>query len=99
MNAADRDLVDQGRESELFVAVDQQRLARPPQNRREVPEQGGSCEPGAEEDHARTAAHARGHGRERPSSTPLSPSLHSAYSGSISFAVSPLGETLYKTRA
>src|SRR5687768_13967051 len=100
MHPADCDLVDQGHESVLFPAVDQQGLAGFSQGRWEVPEQGGSGEPGAEDDHARTApdAHATSHPRESRSGTSLIPSLHPSSFGSISFGVSPLGETLYKTR-
>src|SRR5687768_11687795 len=99
MHPADCDLVDQGHESVLFPAVDQQDLARSSQDRREVPEQGGACEPCAEDDHARTAPDVTGHTRECPSGTLLFPWLHQSSSGSIAFGVSPLGETLYKTRA
>src|SRR5215208_1079254 len=100
MHPADRDLVDQGHESVLFPAVYQQGLAGPSQGRREMPEQGGPGEPGAEDYHARTApdAHATSRPRVLRSGTSLFPSLHSSSSGSISFGLSPLGETLYKTR-
>src|SRR5687767_3533527 len=101
MHPADCDLVDQGHESVLFPAVDQQGLAGFSQGWREVSEQGGTREPGAEDDHARAApdAHATGHPRGFRSGTSRSPSLHTSSSGSISFGVSPPGETLYKTRA
>src|SRR5215210_6409863 len=101
MHPADCDLVDQGHESVLFPAVYQQGLAWSSQARREVPEQGGPREPGAEDDHARSApdAHAKSHPRELRSGMSQYPSLHSSSSGSISFGVSPLGETLYKTHA
>ena len=57
------EFVDQGHERVLFPAVYQQGLAGSSQGRREVPEQGSSCEPGPEDDHARTApdAHATSH--------------------------------------
>src|SRR5215208_7654394 len=101
MQPAYCDLVDQGYESILFSTVYQQGLAGSSQGRREVPEQGGPREPGAENDHARTApdAHATSLPRELRSGMSLFPSLHSSSSGSISFEVPPLGETLYKTRA
>src|SRR5215217_5217307 len=101
MHATDCDLVDQGHESVLFPAVYQQGLAGSSQGRREVPEQGGACEPCAEDDHACTApdAHATSHTRECPSGTSLLRSLHQSSFESITFRVSPLGETLYKTRA
>src|SRR5215204_1810308 len=101
MHPADCDLVDQGHERVLFPAVYQQSLAGSSQGRGEVPEQGGPREPGAENDHARTApdAHATSLPRELRSGMSLFPSLHPSSSGSISFGVPPLGETLYKTRA
>src|SRR5215218_8892656 len=94
MHPADCDLVDQGHERVLFPAVYQQSLAGSSQGRREVPEQGGPREPGAEDDHAHTTSHPL----KLRSGTSLFPSLHSSSSGSISFGTSTLGETLYKTR-
>jgi hypothetical protein len=63
MHAAYRDLVDQGHESVLVPTVDQEGLAGLSQDGRKVPEQGGPCEPGADDDHARSAldVYATGH--------------------------------------
>src|SRR5215207_5044468 len=100
MHPADCDLVDQGHESVLLPAVYQQGLSGSSQGLREMPEQGGPREPGAEDDHARTApdTHATSLPRELLCGTSLFPSLHASSSGSISFWVPRLGETLYKTR-
>src|SRR5918994_2290856 len=100
MHAADCDLVDQGHESVLFPAVDQQGLPGSSQDLREVPEQGGTGEPGAEDDHARTApnVHFTGHTRECPSGTSLLPSLHPSSTGSISFG-EPLSARRFTKRA
>ena len=79
MQAADCDLVDQ-HERASFPAVDQQGLAGSSQGRREVPEQGGSREPGAEDDHAR-CADAYATASTLRSGTSLFPSLHPSSSG------------------
>jgi hypothetical protein len=63
VDAADGDLVGQGDELPFVPAVDEQGLAGFPQGRRQVPQQGGPGEPGADDHDARphVNAHRPGH--------------------------------------
>jgi hypothetical protein len=73
MDAADGDLVDQGHESELSPAVDQERPAWPAQRGGKVPQQRGPREPCSDDDHPppTLGLHATSHPQALPSGTSI----------------------------